>query len=143
MFDGTVPQLVSWSQERREVQMPRTRMPQAITFQRTPSRSRRRGVPDEIAASTPVNGVEAQLKVAWRTALSNAALNPLQQALVDHDVFWCGYCASGQVCLTAGVIAEGKAKHVDEIREPMSRNICRCTAYLNIFAVIQQGMEQA
>jgi xanthine dehydrogenase YagT iron-sulfur-binding subunit len=68
------------------------------------------------------------------------ALHPLQQAFIDHDAFQCGYCTPGQICSAAGMIAEGKAKTRDEIRELMSGNICRCAAYPNIVAAIQQAM---
>ena len=68
------------------------------------------------------------------------ALHPLQQAFIDHDAFQCGYCTPGQICSAAGLIAEGRAKTVDEIRELMSGNICRCAAYPNIVAAIQQAM---
>jgi len=74
---------------------------------------------------------------------SNGALHPLQQAFIDHDAFQCGYCTSGQICSAAGLIAEGKATTADEIRELMSGNICRCGAYPNIVAAIQQAMERS
>jgi xanthine dehydrogenase YagT iron-sulfur-binding subunit len=70
----------------------------------------------------------------------DGALHPLQQAFIDHDAFQCGYCTPGQICSAAGLIAEGKAKTPDEIRELMSGNICRCGAYPNILAAIQQAM---
>src|SRR6476661_8826077 len=70
----------------------------------------------------------------------NGALHPLQQAFVEHDAFQCGYCTPGQICSAVGLIAEGKAKTADEIRELMSGNICRCGAYPNIVAAIQQAM---
>jgi xanthine dehydrogenase YagT iron-sulfur-binding subunit len=74
---------------------------------------------------------------------ANGALHPLQQAFIDHDAFQCGYCTPGQICSAAGLIAEGKAKNADEIRELMSGNICRCGAYPNILAAIQQAMGQS
>jgi xanthine dehydrogenase YagT iron-sulfur-binding subunit len=67
-------------------------------------------------------------------------LHPLQQAFIDHDAFQCGYCTPGQICSAAGLIAEGRAKTEDEIRELMSGNICRCGAYPNIVAAIEQAM---
>jgi xanthine dehydrogenase YagT iron-sulfur-binding subunit len=70
------------------------------------------------------------------------ALHPLQQAFIDHDAFQCGYCTPGQICSAAGLIAEGKARTADEIRELMSGNICRCGAYPNIVAAIQQAMQR-
>ena len=73
----------------------------------------------------------------------DGALHPLQQAFIEHDAFQCGYCTPGQICSAAGLIAEGKAKTADEIRELMSGNICRCGAYPNIVQAIQQAMEQS
>jgi xanthine dehydrogenase YagT iron-sulfur-binding subunit len=71
---------------------------------------------------------------------TDGTLHALQQAFIDHDAFQCGYCTPGQICSAAGLIAEGKAKTPDEIRELMSGNICRCGAYPNILAAIQQAM---
>jgi xanthine dehydrogenase YagT iron-sulfur-binding subunit len=71
---------------------------------------------------------------------SGDALHPLQQAFIDHDAFQCGYCTSGQICSAAGLIREGRAKVPDDIRELMSGNICRCGAYPNIVAAIEQAM---
>jgi xanthine dehydrogenase YagT iron-sulfur-binding subunit len=73
----------------------------------------------------------------------DGALHPLQQAFIDHDAFQCGYCTSGQICSGVALIAEGKAKTPDEIRELMSGNICRCGAYPNIVAGILQAMERS
>jgi xanthine dehydrogenase YagT iron-sulfur-binding subunit len=74
---------------------------------------------------------------------AKGALHPLQQAFIDHDAFQCGYCTPGQICSAAGLIAEGKANSPDEIRELMSGNICRCGAYPNIVAAIQQATRQS
>ena len=71
---------------------------------------------------------------------ADGALHPVQQAFIDHDAFQCGYCTPGQICSAVGLIAEGRATTPDEIRELMSGNICRCGAYPNIVAAIQQAM---
>jgi xanthine dehydrogenase YagT iron-sulfur-binding subunit len=71
---------------------------------------------------------------------ANGVLHPLQQAFIDHDAFQCGYCTPGQICSAAGLIAEARATTAEEIRELMSGNICRCGAYPNIVAAIQQAM---
>ncbi|MGJ7491802.1 2Fe-2S iron-sulfur cluster-binding protein [Variovorax sp. ZT4R33] len=80
-------------------------------------------------------------------------LHPLQEAFLKHDGFQCGYCTPGQICSAAGMLAEAKAgmpSHAtrdldapvallsaEEIRERMSGNLCRCSAYPNIVAAIQ------
>ena len=82
---------------------------------------------------------------------SESALPPLQDAFVRHDGFQCGYCTPGQICSAVGMlteIAQGvpSAAMSDiaaiprlsgaEVRERMSGNICRCSAYPNIVAAI-------
>jgi xanthine dehydrogenase YagT iron-sulfur-binding subunit len=74
---------------------------------------------------------------------ADGTLHPLQQAFIDHDAFQCGYCTPGQICSAAGLLAEGKAKTPDEIRELMSGNLCRCGAYTNIVAAIEQVVRQS
>jgi xanthine dehydrogenase YagT iron-sulfur-binding subunit len=73
----------------------------------------------------------------------DGTLHPVQQAFIDHDAFQCGYCTSGQICSAVGLMAEGKAHSADDIRELMSGNICRCGAYPNIVAAIEQAMGQS
>ncbi|WNY84973.1 aldehyde dehydrogenase iron-sulfur subunit [Cronobacter dublinensis] len=79
-------------------------------------------------------------------------LHPMQAAFVEHDGFQCGYCTPGQICSSVAMLKEieaGIPSHVthdlvsppdmtaDEIRERMSGNICRCGAYSNILAAIE------
>lgn len=84
---------------------------------------------------------------------SGDTLHPMQTAFIKHDGFQCGYCTPGQICSSVGMLAEVKAgmpSHVtqnlqgapgalsdEEIRERMSGNICRCSAYPNIVAAIR------
>src|SRR5262245_49342388 len=67
-------------------------------------------------------------------------LHPLQRAFIEHDAFQCGYCTPGQICSAVGLMNEGRAKTADDIRELMSGNICRCGAYPNILAAVQEVM---
>ena len=84
----------------------------------------------------------------------DGVLHPMQDAFITHDGFQCGYCTPGQICSAVGMLAEASAgwpshatadvsvEHVEltppEIRERMSGNICRCAAYPNIVAAIQE-----
>jgi xanthine dehydrogenase YagT iron-sulfur-binding subunit len=65
-------------------------------------------------------------------------LHPLQQAFIEQDAFQCGYCTPGQICSAAGLIAEGQAKTLDDVRELMSGNLCRCGAYPQIARAVAQ-----
>jgi xanthine dehydrogenase YagT iron-sulfur-binding subunit len=71
------------------------------------------------------------------------ALHPVQAAFVEHDAFQCGYCTPGQILSAVAVIAEGRARNDDEIREAMSGNICRCGAYANIVAAVRTAQEKS
>jgi xanthine dehydrogenase YagT iron-sulfur-binding subunit len=64
-------------------------------------------------------------------------LHPMQAAFVKHDGFQCGYCTPGQIMSAVACVREGCAGSEGEIREYMSGNICRCGAYANIVAAIQ------
>jgi xanthine dehydrogenase YagT iron-sulfur-binding subunit len=69
-------------------------------------------------------------------AAKNAPLHPMQQAFLDHDAFQCGYCTSGQIMSAIACVGEGHAASEHDIREYMSGNLCRCSAYPNIVRAI-------
>jgi len=76
----------------------------------------------------------------------NGELHPLAQAFLDHDGLQCGYCTPGQIMSAVGCVTEGHARTPEDIREYMSGNLCRCAAYPNIVAAIEQAkpaMERA
>jgi xanthine dehydrogenase YagT iron-sulfur-binding subunit len=85
-------------------------------------------------------------------------LHPVQQAFLENDAFQCGYCTPGQICSAVGMLQEAAdgwpsqvmedvAALVDlteaEIRERMSGNICRCSAYPQIVAAIRSVAGEA
>jgi xanthine dehydrogenase YagT iron-sulfur-binding subunit len=63
-------------------------------------------------------------------------LHPVQMAFIEHDAFQCGYCTPGQIMSAVACIREGHAGSDDEIREFMSGNLCRCSAYPQIVAAV-------
>jgi len=80
-------------------------------------------------------------------------LHPLQQAFLTEDAFQCGYCTPGQICSAVGMLQEvaaglpsqetesltGPISLTDaEIRERLSGNICRCSAYPQILAAVRR-----
>jgi xanthine dehydrogenase YagT iron-sulfur-binding subunit len=92
-----------------------------------------------LALAVMKNGAEITTVEGLAT---DGTLHPLQQSFIDHDAFQCGYCTPGQLCSAAGLLAEGRARDADEIRELMSGNLCRCGAYPNIVAAIQHTMSR-
>ena len=72
-------------------------------------------------------------------ATPGGELHPMQQAFVEHDALQCGYCTPGQILSAIACVAEGHAGSPGEIREYMSGNLCRCAAYPNIVAAVEQA----
>lgn len=72
----------------------------------------------------------------------DGTLHPLQEAFVERDAFQCGYCTPGQLCSGVALIAEGRARTREEIREQMSGNLCRCGAYTNIADAVEDVLRQ-
>jgi len=83
-------------------------------------------------------------------------LHPMQASFVHADAFQCGFCTPGQICSAVGMAAELQrgvpssvmadlaatpVNSVEEVRERMSGNICRCAAYPNIMAAIMAASE--
>jgi xanthine dehydrogenase YagT iron-sulfur-binding subunit len=90
---------------------------------------------------------------------SSGGLHPLQQAIIEHDGFQCGYCTPGQICSAIAMVEEikrGVPSHVtedlsaetvplthDELRERMSGNLCRCGAHNGIVDAITATFAEA
>ena len=73
---------------------------------------------------------------------ASSGLHPMQQAFIDQDAFQCGYCTPGQIMSAVACVREGHAASAGDIREYMSGNLCRCAAYPNIVAAVEQGRDQ-
>ena len=87
-------------------------------------------------------------------------LHPVQTAFIDNDGFQCGYCTPGQICASVALLDEVKNGSVSyvtpdltnppqlanlsaaEIKERLSGNLCRCSAYNGIVAAVQQSIGQ-
>ena len=66
------------------------------------------------------------------------ALHPMQAAFLASDGYQCGYCTSGQIMSAVALLKEPCGADDAAVKELMSGNICRCGAYANIVAAIQQ-----
>lgn len=71
------------------------------------------------------------------------SLHPMQAAFVACDAYQCGYCTSGQIMAAVAFLKEPCGDDDASVKELMSGNICRCGAYCNIVAAIQQVRKKA
>jgi xanthine dehydrogenase YagT iron-sulfur-binding subunit len=72
----------------------------------------------------------------------DGGLHPVQQAFIDHDAFQCGFCTCGQIMSAVACITEGHTGSNEEIREWMSGNICRCSAYPQIAEAVEAAAKE-
>jgi len=71
------------------------------------------------------------------------AMHPMQEAFFTNDAYQCGYCTSGQIMSAVALMKEPCGPDDAAVKEFMSGNICRCGAYANIVAAIQQVRKRA
>jgi xanthine dehydrogenase YagT iron-sulfur-binding subunit len=76
--------------------------------------------------------------LAGSVGAAGDSLHPMQEAFLTHDGFQCGYCTPGQIMSASAVVKEPWGSDDADVREAMSGNICRCGAYTNIVAAIQE-----
>ncbi len=87
--------------------------------------------------------VEAQgAEVTTLEGLMNGEeLGPVQQAFAEQDAFQCGYCTPGQIMAVEGLLRANPNPTLDDVRQGVSGNICRCGSYALIFKAAQRAAE--
>ena len=65
------------------------------------------------------------------------SLHPVQAAFVAEDALQCGFCIPGQVISAVALLRENASPTLDEIKEALTGNLCRCSAYPHIFNAVQ------
>lgn len=68
---------------------------------------------------------------------ANGDLHPIQQAFVERGAAQCGYCTPGMLMSAKALLDDDPDRSIDEIREAIAGNVCRCTGYIKILEAIQ------
>ncbi len=68
-------------------------------------------------------------------------LGPVQQAFVEHDALQCGYCTPGQIMAVEGLLRKEPRPNMEQIRQGVSGNLCRCGAYTHIFEAAKRAAD--
>jgi len=75
--------------------------------------------------------------------LQGGKLHPIQEAFLEHDGLQCGFCTSGQIMSVKALLDKNPRLTQEEIKEGLSGNVCRCSAYPKILksamAAAQRG----
>ncbi len=68
-------------------------------------------------------------------------LGPVQKAFLESDAFQCGYCTPGQIMAVEGLLRHTPNPTLEQIKQAVSGNLCRCGAYRNIFTAARRAAE--
>ncbi|MCL5287293.1 MAG: (2Fe-2S)-binding protein [Acidobacteria bacterium] len=71
------------------------------------------------------------------------ALHPVQSSWGDAGGAQCGFCTSGFLISTKALLDRNPHPSLDEIREALSANLCRCTGYMQIYESVKLAIERA
>ena len=74
---------------------------------------------------------------------SEGDLHPLQEAFWAEHGLQCGYCTPGMIMATIDLLSENANPSVEEIKDGIEGNLCRCTGYQNIIKAVQAAAASA
>lgn len=66
-------------------------------------------------------------------------LHPIQSAFIKHDALQCGFCTPGFIMSGVALLRKNPEPSLDEIKQGVSGNLCRCGTYPNIFAAVDDA----
>jgi len=69
-------------------------------------------------------------------------LHPLQQAFWEAGAVQCGYCTPGMLLSAKALLDENPKPLLEEVKEAISGNLCRCTGYSKIIRAIQMASDR-
>ncbi|MBA3419682.1 MAG: (2Fe-2S)-binding protein [Geodermatophilaceae bacterium] len=68
---------------------------------------------------------------------TDGRLHPVQQAFHEAHALQCGFCTPGMIMATVDLLSENANPSVEEIKDGIEGNLCRCTGYQNIIKAVQ------
>lgn len=68
-------------------------------------------------------------------------LNPIQEAFLEKYGFQCGFCTPGMILTTKALLDENSSPSIDDIKEALEGNLCRCTGYEQIIESVLRAAE--
>jgi aerobic-type carbon monoxide dehydrogenase small subunit (CoxS/CutS family) len=72
----------------------------------------------------------------------NGKLHPVQKAFVEHDALQCGFCTPGMIMNATGLLIKNPSPSVQQIKEGMENNLCRCGAHMRIVDAVQTASKE-
>jgi len=69
-------------------------------------------------------------------------LHPVQRAFIEHGAFQCSYCTPGMILTAVCLLGENPTPTVEDVKEYMAGNLCRCASYTEIIEAVMAAAEQ-
>ena len=91
------------------------------------------------ACLVPVLQVEHCLITTIEGLAKSGTLHPVQQAFLEHGGAQCGICTPGMILAAVSLLDRNPRPTLDEIREGLAGNLCRCTGYMRIFESVRRA----
>jgi len=88
----------------------------------------------------PVGQAEGASLTTIEGLAADARLHPLQQAFLSCNGAQCGICTPGMILAAVHLLNSHPQPTLDQIREGLSGNLCRCTGYSQIFEAVNQAV---
>lgn len=73
---------------------------------------------------------------------SESELDPLQEAFIELTGTQCGFCTPGVLLQARALLDRNPDPTVDEIKNALRGNLCRCTGYTRIVEAIQAAAQE-
>lgn len=69
-------------------------------------------------------------------------LHPLQEAFIEEDAMQCGFCTSGLIMSSKGLLDQNADPTLEEIKNAVSGNLCRCGTYPHVFKAVESAVKK-
>jgi xanthine dehydrogenase YagT iron-sulfur-binding subunit len=69
-------------------------------------------------------------------------LHPVQEAFIEKDGYQCGFCTPGFLMTTSAFLEKNPAPSLDEIKQALSGNLCRCGNYAKIYGAVEAAAKK-
>lgn len=93
------------------------------------------------ACVIPLAGVAGRSVTTLEGLATERGLHPVQQAFVDAQAAQCGYCLNGMLLMTVALLAHTPQPTEREVRQALSRNLCRCGTHVEIVSAALRAAE--
>jgi len=95
-----------------------------------------------MACLLPVETIEGARVETVEGLTPAAGLHPIQAAFLEGFATQCGFCTSGMIMATAGLLAENPEPTREDAVRAISGNVCRCTGYAAIIDAVLDAAER-